>query len=219
MNKTKTNTMLLLLLLLVAAPMKAQLKVGVTAGLNICQLHITESDYKEYTDRIRPGFIVGPTVIYNVPKTGLGFDVSALYDLRAAKSKDNEYSKTIYNYSFQFPVNVRYGMAIGDMVHAFLFTGPQFGVAVGNKDQLVISGRGRSTGHPMERRWVAEKSSFSWNFGIGGVVEEKIQVRISYNLAIKYTGELQQVDLVTGTARRLSGGKAHALQVAVSYLF
>ena len=200
-------------------PTLAQLKVGLTAGLNISQLHVSESDFDSYVDQIRPGFFVGPTAIYTLPGIGLGFDVSALYDMRGARSKDNDKCETIYCYSFQLPVNVRYGIDFGDMVHAFVFTGPQFGVSVGEKERLIISGHSKSTGHALERRWASESSLFSWNFGVGGVILEKVQVRVSYNLALKKSGEIRQVDTVDGTSIVLTEGKAHACQVSLSYLF
>lgn len=202
-----------------AIPSMAQLKLGITAGLNISQLHVSESDFKSYVNKVRPGFLVGPTAIYTFPSIGLGVDVSALYDLRGAKSKSNSKANAINCYSFQFPVNIRYGMEFGDMVQAFIFTGPQFGINAGSKEQLIIPGHSKSTNHPLERRWVSNSSLFSWNLGIGGVVIDKIQVRISYNLALKKTAEIQQVDLVNGNTLMLTEGKANACQVAISYLF
>ena len=127
----------------IVAPAKAQLKLGVTGGLNISMLHMADDDYKGYVDKKRPGFLIGPTAIYALPISGLGVDASVLYDLRAAKSKENKATNTIYCTSFQVPVNVRYSMNLGDMVEAFVFTGPQFGVAMGNKDLLVASGTER----------------------------------------------------------------------------
>lgn len=211
--------LLVLVSLQMATPVKAQLKLGVTGGLNISMIHMADDDYKGYVDKKRPGFLVGPTAIYSFPVFGLGIDASALYDLRAAKSKDNKASNTIYCSSFQFPVNVRYSMNLGDMVEAFVFTGPQFGVTTGGKNQLVASGTGSMTGHALERRWVANGSSFSWNIGVGGIIEETVQVRLSFNLALKKTGELQQIDLVDGTSKVLTSGKAHACQISLSYLF
>ena len=209
---------LVTLFLLFAGPLHAQFKIGVTGGLNISQLTVSDDDYKDYVSKIRPGFLFGLTAVYTHDKTGLGVDVSSLYDLRGAKSKTLP-SETIYCKSIQFPVNVRYGKNFQDMIYAFLFTGPQFGLNLGSKERLIMEGTGKTTGHAMERRWVSEETSFSWNFGIGGIVMENFQVRISYNLALKKTGEIQQVDLVEGTSRVLTEGKASACQINFSYLF
>ena len=218
MSKKIKTTLLLLLTLLIVTPSYAQFKVGVTAGLNISKFTVSDDTYEDYIDKIRPGFTVGPTAIFTIPGMGLGFDASALFDLRAVKSKTYEDINTIYCCSFQFPVNIRYGLDFGD-VYAFVFTGPQFGFSTGNKDQFIIAGKSKSTGHDLERRWVNNSSSFSWNFGVGGVVMDKIQIRVSYNLALKNTGNIQQVDLVDGSSRSLTNGKAHTCQVTLSYLF
>ncbi len=215
----KKNIFLILTFVLLSIPAHAQFKFGVTAGLNISKMHVSDGTYKDYFNKARPGFIVGPTVIYTIPKTGLGFDASALYDMRGSKSKSISDCKSVNCCSFQLPVNVRYGIDIPEITYWFVFTGPQFGVAVGTKDHYMLSGTGRTTGHAMERRWVDESDTFSWNFGIGGIFLEKVQVKISYNLNLRKTGEFQQVDLETGSKRTLATGKLNALQISLSYLF
>ena len=209
----------LLFLLLLSVPSLAQLKFGVTCGLNISQFHVSDDDYKGHVDRNRLGTIIGPTVVYTIPKVGLGFDLSALYDIRGAKSKSIRGIESIYCKSFQIPFNVRYGMEFGDMVYGFVFTGPQFGFNLGNKESLIAEGIGKTSGHDMERRWVNENSSFSWNLGIGGVVLDNVQIRILYNLALRKTGEIQQIDVVDNTSRILTEGKVSACQISFSYLF
>ena len=212
-------TLIFLLLTLCATPALAQFKFGVTAGLNISKFTVSDSDYKSYIDKIRPGFFVGPTVIFDIPKTGVGVDASSLFDMRGARSKSYSNTETVRCYSFQFPVNIRYGYSFGDWVYGFIFTGPQIGLSIGNRNHYIIPVIDKSTGHTFERRWTDETSSFSWNFGIGGVVLEKVQVRISYNLALRKTGEIQLANPANGKSRTLADGKAHACQVALSYLF
>lgn len=208
----------LALLLFLVVPSQAQFKFGVTAGLNISQFRVSDNDYKEYISKNRPGFLVGPTVIYNVPKIGVGFDASALFDLRGAKSRTMSGSESVCCKTLQFPLNVRYGVDFGDIAYGFVSTGPQLGLNLGDKESLIVEGTGKTTGHAMERRWVNHSSTFSWNFGVGGVVLEKVQVRLSYNLPLAKTGEIQQVDLVSGNTKTLTDGKAHAFQISLSYL-
>lgn len=218
MRKKIKTSLLLVLTLLIITPSYAQFKVGITGGMNISKFTVSDDSYEDYIDKILPGFTIGPTAIYTIPGMGLGFDASALFDLRAVKSKTYENINTIFCYSFQFPVNVRYGLDFGD-VYGFVFTGPQFGFSTGNKDQFIVAGTGKTTNHAMERRWVTQSNTFSWNFGVGGLVMDKIQIRVSYNLALKNTGSIQQVDLVDGSSRSLTNGKAHACQITLSYLF
>lgn len=214
----KLKLISLLSLLLLAIPSQAQFKFGVTGGLNISQFHVSDDTYKGYVDRNRAGFIIGPTVVYTIPKVGLGFDLSALYDLRGAKSKTYSDTESVFCKSIQIPFNIRYGLNFDD-IYAFLFTGPQFGFNLGSNESLIVEGTGKTTGHAMEHRWINNNSSFSWNIGIGGVVFEKVQIRISYNLALRQSGNMEQKDLVDNTSRKLTDGKVSACQIAVSYLF
>lgn len=197
---------------------QAQFKYGITGGMNISKFNMSNDDFDGYVDKIRPGLLIGPTVVYTHPKIGLGFDVSAYFDRRVAKSKTLD-SKSIYCNSFQFPVNVRYGINWEDMVYAFIFTGPQFGVNVGKKERIIAEGTGATTGHAMERHWVNNSTNFSLNFGIGAVLLENAQISISYNLALRKTGVLQQIDLIDNSSRMLSDCKANAWQISLSYLF
>jgi hypothetical protein len=206
-------------LFVASMPVCAQLQFGIVGGLNITQIHLSDNDYKDYVNKTSPGFTIGPTVVFTIPKTHFGLDVSALFDLRGAKSVDDDLDTSVKCASFQFPVNLRYGFTLGDMVNAFVFAGPQFGVNTGNKNQYIASGRGRTTGHDMERRWVANNSTMSMNLGIGGTVMDRVQVKINYNFAFNAAGEIRQVDLVNGNYSTLATGKAHACQVTLGYLF
>ena len=217
----------ILLLLILSTPAMAQVKLGVTAGLNINVFTFAEQDFKDYVDKARPGLVIGPTAIFTVPKTGLGADISALFDMRSAKlnipSGKETRSETIHSNAIQFPVNLRYGITFGDMVYGFISTGPQFGVSLSEKEKTLAHKTGD---HNLELRWVNNSSTFCWNFGIGGVVMDKVQVRVNFSLALKNTGELQQVDVTPDVPEEtlvptkvLTSGKAHACQVMVSYLF
>lgn len=207
---------------LAALPVQAQLRLGVTAGLNIPRMHLTDhgykSDIKQYVEKARPGFIVGPTAIFTLPGLGLGFDVSALYDYRGVKSNSTSSDIKVTHQSLQIPVNVRYGVNLGDMVDLFVYAGPQFGFCL-NKDSQSIATGHNSAGDDMELLWKPFSSAMSMNVGIGGVVMEKVQVKIGYNIALNNTGEFVRVNNVTGKTGVVESGKIHACQVSISYLF
>lgn len=214
-------TLIVVALTIAATSVQAQLKLGVTTGLNITNLHI-HSDYKDaikpYADKTKPGFVVGPTAIYSLPISGLSVDVSAMYDLRGMKSKSSNYDSSIKTQSLQIPVNVRYGYEIGDMIHAFIYAGPQFGFCLDSDAQYITTGT-NNKGEVVDMQWKPSGSVMSMNIGIGGIVMEKVQVRIGYNIAFNTCGEFQIHNNTTGNEAYRGTGKMHACQIMVSYLF
>ena len=191
------------LLLLLAEPSFAQLKFGVTGGLNISLFHVSDDTYKEYVNRNRAGFVLGPTVVYNIPKTGLGFDLSALYDLRGAKSKSLEDSESVFCKSLQIPVNFRYGRKFDEMIYGFVFTGPQFGFNVGDKSIKTTTSE-----------WTFKSSNISANVGLGVMLLSHLQISANYNFGLGKTGEL---DILNTNFKE--NGKMNAWQIAVAYYF
>ncbi len=214
-----------LLATILALPVRAQLyksddptlKVGVTAGLNIEHMW-ANAVLKPYTNKVKPGFFVGPTVFYNMPALGLGFDLSLFYDQRAVGSKDLP-NVSVKSQSIQLPLNIRYGVNLGNMIMPYVFAGPQLAINVGKKVVPFASGTGMTTGHALIRQWEPKSLAMSLNFGVGIVALEKVQARVSYNLALRRTGWFCQVDVVDGSRRFLSVGRLHSCQVAVSYFF
>jgi hypothetical protein len=213
---------LVIALALATLPVQAQLKLGITAGLNIPRMHLTDhgykSDLKPYVEKARPGFLLGPTAIFTLPGFGLGFDVSALYDFRGVKPSETSLDARVAHRSLQIPVNVRYGVNLGDMVDLFVYAGPQFGICL-NKDSQSIDTGHNSAGDDMELLWQPFSSAMSMNVGIGGVVMEKVQVKVGYNFALQNTGEFVRVNNVTGKTGVVESGKIHSCQVSISYLF
>ena len=212
MKKNITFTILMLLLAVVSAQASprdewpynqhqkktTELKLGVTAGLNITQMHYSEvpEGIKSQANN-KAGVLVGPTLLFTLPKIGLGADVSAHFDYRYATISD----VGIKTLSVQIPLNLRYGIDIDDL-NIFVFAGPQLNVPVGNKTTNVLGAEWRTT-----------NSGLSLNFGLGVLAMDIIQARICYNLSMKNTGSF----FYEGEWR--GNGKANALQVLVSYFF
>ena len=63
--------------LLFAAPANAQVKFGLKGGLNVTDMHLSSEVFDKSN---QAGWYIGPTVKISLPVTGLGVDVSALYD-------------------------------------------------------------------------------------------------------------------------------------------
>ena len=179
------------------------LRFGVTAGLNITQMHynLIGENINQAEKKNRAGFLAGPTVIFTLPKIGLGVDASVLFDYRSGKMTVSSNEATLTSMNVQLPINLRYGIEVGDL-NIFVFAGPQFNVPVGNKTTDVLGAD-----------WTRNNGVFSLNFGLGIVAMEKVQVRLGYNLNLKSTGDFYYRNVYRGNV------KANALQVALTYLF
>ena len=196
---------------------KPLLKIGLTAGLNLAQMRVGSADMKQYAEKPRPGFQVGPTLAFYKP-SGIGFDLSALYDQRGAQASYDSKVNVKYQ-TVQVPLNIRYGVNLGNMIAPYIFVGPQFAFNVGHKERYLATGIGRSTGHTMIRKWEAQSTAVSMNFGIGLLAMDKVQARFCYNLQLTKNGWFSQYDTVTGVTAKMYVGRLNSCQVAVTYFF
>ena len=196
---------LVVLLATITVAAQAQVKFGVKGGLNITNMKFDESVADKSN---QAGFFIGPTVKFTLPVVGLGIDAAALYDQRSAKVGDEK----IKQQSIQVPVNLRYGIGLGSTASFYIFAGPQFGFAIGDKSNNVFD-------NALE--WRLKDSNLSANVGLGLMLLDHLQVSANYNIAIGTTGEFDVIkttgntiwDNVTGKA------KANAWQLSVAYFF
>jgi opacity protein-like surface antigen len=196
---------LVVLLATMTVAAQAQVKFGVKGGLNITNMKFDESVADKSN---QAGFFIGPTVKFTLPVVGLGIDAAALYDQRSAKVGDEK----IKQQSIQVPVNLRYGIGLGSTASFYIFAGPQFGFAIGDKSNNVFD-------NALE--WRLKDSNLSANVGLGLMLLDHLQVSANYNIAIGTTGEFDVIkttgntiwDNVTGKA------KANAWQLSVAYFF
>ena len=203
---------------LLVSPAMAQLRIGFTGGLNITHMTYGDGSFKDDMSN-KAGFFFGPTAMFSLSqKSLLGFDVSAYYDHRTARYIPS--GNTVKMQSVVVPLNLRlqfYDYA--GIARAFFFAGPQIAFNVGKKSQYLDKGKGSTTGNAMELNWVPKSTQLSMNFGIGAVALDRVQVRVSYNLALQKTGEFERTDLVQGTTRLMGHGKSSSCQVSATYFF
>ena len=104
------------------------IKLGIKGGLDLTDMTLSKDDFSSSN---RTGFFIGPTVKLSTG-TGLGFDISGLYNHRSFKvdGVDGHESNTLKQNQFIVPVNVRYGFGLGSLASIFVFAGPQFGAFV-----------------------------------------------------------------------------------------
>jgi len=190
-----------------ATSASAQIDFGVKGGLNVTSMSLS-SDVFDASNQA--GFFIGPTVKFTLPIVGLGVDASALYDQRSAKigveKSDGELSgeRTAKQQQIAIPINLRYGIGLGDAANIFFFAGPQFGFNVGDKEQKLWN---------QASDWKLKTSNFSINLGLGATLVKHLQVSANYNIACGTTGEVEVAKNVFGK------GKNNAWQIAVAYYF
>lgn len=197
----KISVLLFFASMMMAMPSQAQLvKFGVKGGLNL-----TKMDMDQGVDASnRSGFFFGPTMIIDLPLTGLDIDASALYDYRESKVEAYGVSENLKQQQIAIPVNVRYGFGIGDVARVFAFAGPQFGFVI-DKEQSI----------KQVADWKLKTSNFSVNVGVGAMVLKHLQATVNYNIACGKTGEITLRD----TGHAISKGKSNSWQLGLAYIF
>ena len=197
----KISVLLFFASMMMAMPSQAQLvKFGVKGGLNLTKMDMDHGlDTKNKT-----GFFFGPTMIIDLPLTGLDIDASALYDYRESKVEAYGVSENLKQQQIAIPVNVRYGFGIGDAARVFAFAGPQFGFVI-DKEQSI----------KQVADWKLKTSNFSVNVGIGAMVLKHLQATVNYNIACGKTGEIT----VRDTGHAISKGKSNSWQLGLAYIF
>ena len=195
---------LVVLLATITVAAQAQVKFGVKGGLNLTSMKLDKSAVDKSN---QAGFFIGPTVNFTLPVVGLGIDASALYDQRSAKVLD----ETLKQQSIQIPINVRYGFGLGNTASVYIFAGPQFGFAIGDKVTELANDAAD---------WRLKDSNLSANVGLGLMLLNHLQISANYNIALGTTGEVDVNNAInTAWNTAIGKAKANAWQLSVAYFF
>lgn len=193
-----------------ATPAQAQVDFGVKAGLNLSNFTINGKEALAAENKT--GFFAGVTAKVTLPIVGLGVDGSVLYDQRQAKLKGT--GGEIKQQSIQIPINLRYGVGIGDVANIFAYAGPQFGFNIGDKEDNFSDKVNNAF------NWRFKDSGLSGNVGVGVTLLKHLQATVNYNFAIGKTGDFDNVgSAIDAAANKTINAKANAWQVAVAYYF
>lgn len=142
---------------------QAQLSIGAKGGLNFSS--ITGKDVDGY--KMKAGIHLGGYV--QVPVSGTFLVQPELYfSMQGAKWEGESGSKTSLNY-LQIPVLAKYKHVSG----FFAETGPQFG--------MLLSASDKYDGEKEDIKEYLKKSDFSWVFGAGYQITEKLGAYARYN--------------------------------------
>lgn len=186
----------------------AQIKFGLKGGVNVTDMSLNSSVFDASN---RTGFFVGPTIKVQLPLVGLGIDASALYDQREAKIKvgNTTTKETLRSQAINIPINLRYGWGLSSMANIFLFSGPQFGFNVGDKDQKITE----------SSTWSVKNSNFSLNFGAGVTLLSHLQLTANYNVVCGKTSDATITEGLEQLTNKEVRSRANAWQIALAYYF
>ena len=109
--------------------------------------------------------------------------------------------------AINIPVNLRYGVGLGETASLYFFAGPQFGFNVGDKEHKI-------TDH---ETWHLSGSTLSVNLGVGVMLINHVQLSANYNIVCGKTGEISVWDgAKTGIKNK---ARANAWQISAAYYF
>lgn len=214
----KKTLVAMILAVVVSLPSFAQIKFGIKGGFNMTSMSLDNGNLESIVSN-KSGFFIGPTIKATLPIAGLGIDIAALYDQRKAKIKSTKEELT--QKSIQIPINLRYGLGLGDAATFFVFAGPQFDFNVGNKtDEAVTQNNpGSWLSDNSYSGWSLKKRGVSANVGLGFLILNHLQLSANYNFAISKSGDVYNASEETGGTVKESDIRNNAWQIATAYFF
>ncbi len=188
-----------------AVPANAQFNWGLEAGVNMSKVSV-KGDGGLFDSSNRTGWFVGPKAQVIMPVIGLGLDGAILYSQKYMKLEaEGESSPNKSMPYLEIPINIRYNYGFSSLVGIYVATGPQYDWYLGSRN---LTFDGESFGK-------LERSTFSWNVGVGVNLLSHLQVGLTYNIAMGQTGEIEGV----GDALKKCDLKNNTWQVRLAYLF
>ncbi len=173
-----------------SAQAQSETRWGITAGLNINQIHFKQSDILN----VDPGFTpqVGVTGEMIIPGIGFSVDASLLYSWRSGKVNYGERvvwddlglgKETVNMHYVDVPLRLKYKYSklngLENKVMPFVYAGPTFSFLAGKNLKDVNSYR---------------TVSVLMSFGLGAELYKRLQISASYNFSIGETLRTRVLD-------------------------
>lgn len=235
----KKRNCFIVILLLAGVALNAQIKFGLTAGLNMANEGTSVGSIASFTDKgSLKGLTVGPTVEAMIPILGIGAEASALYSRKGSNFKYDINVPEDYNISLSgyrsisyidVPLNIKYKMGVG-VVNLFVTGGWYWSFALGGKvvvDNAVDNTTNEAIPELIKKTNMSfskSYNSFDTGFGFGGGVEllKKIQLSVNYSISVKNTATEQAMQDILNSSYQYNGSlstKNRVLSVRLTYLF
>ncbi len=170
----------LIVLVAVASGASAQLRFGLKGGMNITSMSFSK---KAVVAENRTGFYVGPTMKLIAPRSGVGFDLSVLYDQRRL-CWYNDYvpnglgeEENIKQQQISIPLNFRWEWNM-DVIGLFVYAGPELDINVSGDYDYGYN----------DFYWGWNTTRWSANIGVGIIFVDHLQLNFNYNFACNRGG-------------------------------
>ena len=160
-------------------------RLGIEGGIDVDQFKTNESLFKPEN---RMGWFVGPKLKMSLLKSGIGFDVAALYhhnnleygEMLGIISTGNETKDDVH--TLVAPLNLRYNFTQLKVVTFYVAAGPQFNWKINDI---------KSPYQSID----LEDYYFDMNFGAGIEVVDRIQVGFTYKVPLQDMGKINGTTL------------------------
>ena len=202
----------------ISQPAMSQFRFGVKGGYNMTSISLDNGSMESLMSN-KSGFFFGPTIKFSLPIAGFGIDASVLYDQRKGKLKSTHEELT--QKCIQIPINLRYGIGLGDVASFFVFAGPQFDFNIGNKndDSVTPANPDHWLSENNYSGWTLKKNGVSANIGAGVLIVDHLQLSANYNFLFSKSGDIFNASKETDYESKGSDIKNNAWQIAITYYF
>lgn len=171
MKRSKILSIVFATIFLLAASAQAQLRYGFNVGGSFAKASL--SDVPGWVVDNGSGFRGGMTLEYQMPRNGLAFDVSVLYERYSYKLFSVEGQKRLPCRDFvNIPLNVKYKFWLPftkNLAAPMIFTGPDLMIGVGSK---LFDG------------FKTDRLQPGWNVGVGIDAANILQLSAGYRFGL-----------------------------------
>ena len=158
---------------------------GVRGGLNNTKLGI---DMEGIDSERGYGWFFGPTLKIDILPF-LGIQGAAMYSQNNSKIEGTK----IKQKSIVVPIDARLNLLLVPETGLFLSTGPQFSFNTGDNDYNILGSNSSDAKDNIKSTFQLQKSTFSWNFGIGAMLAKRLELSYVYSIGIGKTGDLKNL--------------------------
>lgn len=187
----------------------AQVHFGITGGFQLTEMQFNHDALKSNN---RVGWFAGPLLKIELPVTGLGVDVAALYDQRDLKVENTVFKQK----SIVLQGSARCGVSLGDVLGIFMHLGPQFSFNVGDDFKHWL------TTEEEYKQFSLQETMLSINMGLGVTFASHLEGTLRYNLPIGKTSDFTWNELGNRLGEQSwhhAKSRTNAWSVAVAYIF